>query len=225
MATAPTHLDYAHQPAALHRRNVRRRAAAVAMLLVVLIASNKWLPPAWRHARLLYWQDKCLAYVPPDRPVVKSSVGGNCAAPWHEFYELFSPPGRKALSTVFLHELCRKDGARRLVAVEAETAMGLGNVPDSEVALDYHVIAPGTLWRRPELVTSANLRPSFHYEGGEGQHFDIQPGRPDPADPTHFTFDVRWRQRTITLDGWLRDDDTILLEPRERLELLQVSKN
>jgi hypothetical protein len=223
MAAASTQLDYAHEPAALRRRNVRRALTAT-ILLVIALASVKWLVPAWRHAQLVYWQNKCLAYGLGDKPVVTSSVGGNCAPCWREFYNLFSPPGRKALSTVFLHELRKPDGTRRLVAIEADTFTGLGNAPDSEVTLDYHVIAPATLWRRPQLVTNANLRPYFYYEGGEGKHFDIHPGRADPANASHFTFDVTWRARRVTLDGWLRDDDTVLLEPRERLGLLQVSK-
>jgi hypothetical protein len=225
MAAASTQLDYAHEPAALRRRFVwRRRVVSAAILLVVVLASVKWVGPAWRHARLVYWQGKCLAYEAGDKLVVAGGIGGDCAGPWREFYNLFSPPGRKALGTVFLHELRKPDGTRRLVAVEAEAFMGLGNNPDSEVTLDYHVIVPATPWRRAQLVTNANLRPSFHYEGGEGQYFDIHPGRVDRGDPSHFTFDVTWRARTVTLDGWLRDDDTVLLEPRERIELLKVSR-
>lgn len=226
MTTGPTQLDYANEPAAaVARRRTLRRAVAAASVLAIVLASVKWLAPAWHHAQLLYWQGKCLTYTPASAgPVVQSSVGGRCATPWREFYDRFSPPGRKPLSTVFLHELRTPSGARRLVAVEAETFTSSGSIPDAEVSLDYHVIAPGALWRRPKLVTSAPARPTFYYEGGEGNHFDVHPGRPDPADPTHFTFDVRWRERTVTLDGWLRDDDTILLEPRQRLDLLKLSR-
>ena len=49
-------------------------------------------------------------------------------------------------------------------------------------------------------------------------------GQPDPADPTHFTLTLRYKSQTATLDGWLRDDDTILIEPRDRLERLQISR-
>ena len=224
MATAiTTQLDYAHEPA-MRRQRLRRRAFVVAILLALGVVSWKWCGAAWAHGQLLYWQGKCLAYVPAERPAVEGGVGGRSAACWDRFYELFSPPGRNAFSTVFLHELRKRDGTRRLVAVEASAFTGLGNAPDSEVSLEYHVIAPGSAWRRPVLVKNAEVRPYFYYEGGEGQHFDVLPGRGDPADGSHFTFDVRWRERTVTLDGWLRDDDTVLIEPRERLELLRASK-
>ena len=84
MATASTQLDYAHEPAALRRRSVRRRAVAAAIVLVVVLASLKWVGPAWRHAALVYWQGKCLAYEAGDKLVVAGGIGGDYAGPWRE---------------------------------------------------------------------------------------------------------------------------------------------
>ena len=221
---APSQLEYAQAPA-WHRRPRFRRAAFAAGLVVVLVLSWKWIGAGVQHARLLYWQGQCLAYAAPaERVVVDGTNRDSAARCWGEFYTLFSPPGRQNLTTVFLHELRKSDGARRLVALEASAFFGNGSHPDSEVSLDYHVIAPATLWSRAKLVTNAAARPYFYYEGGEGHHFQILAGQVDPKDPSHFTIPLRWKDRTVTLDGWLRDDDTILLEPRDRLERLQVSK-
>ena len=224
MSHAHPQLDYARSPA-WHRRTGVRRAALAAGLVVVLVLSLKWIGPAWDHARLLYQQGKCLAYTAPADRVVHDGQRADKAVPcWRDFYTLFSPPGRKDMTTLFLHELRKHDGTRRLVALEASTTWGTGQPPDSEVDLDYHVIAPATLWRRAELVTNAPARPYFYHESGEGTHFQILAGQPDPADPTHFTLTLRWKSQTATLDGWLRDDDTILIEPRDRLERLQISR-
>jgi hypothetical protein len=224
-AVTPAQLDYAHEPTAARRRRTRRAVWAVSLLAVALVAA-KWAPPAWQHARLLHWQGKCLAYAPaqPARPVVAGSVDQEHVACWREFYALFSPPGRNRLGTVFLHEMRRKDGQRRLVVLESKSVTGLGANPDSEVELEYHVIEPGTPWRRPRLLANAPIRPHFFYEGGEGAHFDVLPGRIDPADASHFTVDVRYRGRTITLDGWLTEGDALLLEPRESLSQLRVAR-
>lgn len=221
---APPQLDYEKLPA-WHRRLRLRRAALAAVLVVVCVLSYKWVGAAFDHARLLYWQGQCLAYTAPaDRAVIDGGRRDSAARCWSQFYTLFSPPGRKDLATVFLHELRKSDSTRRLVALEASNFWGNGAKPDNEVTLDYHVIAPATLWSRARLVTNAEARPYFYYEAAEGLHFRILAGQPDSADPSHFTVALRWKDRTVTLDGWLRPDDTILLEPRDRLERLEVSK-
>jgi hypothetical protein len=42
----------------------------------------------------------------------------------------------------------------------------------------------------------------------------IYAGQLDPEDASHFTIDYEARGRRHTIDGWLRDDETVLLEER-----------
>lgn len=41
-------------------------------------------------------------------------------------------------------------------------------------------------------------------------------GQPDPDDPTHFTIALEVNGAREVLDGWLQDDETVLLKPRDR---------
>ena len=220
----PAQLVYA-QPPVWHRRPGLRRAVLAASILVLITLSLKWLGPALDHARLLHYQSECLRYTaPPDRIVLDGPSPYQTAPCWRTFYTLFSPPGRKDLTTVFLHELRKKDGTRRLVTLEASSTWGNAQLPDSEIDLEYHVIAPATPWTRARLINNAEARPNFYHESGLGKAFQIHAGQPDPTDPTHFTIQLTYKKDSVIVDGWLRDDDTLLLEPRDRLERLQVSK-
>jgi hypothetical protein len=224
MAHIPAQLEYAPTPV-WHRRPRLRRALLAASLLALVALSLKWLGPAWDHARLLFFQGQCLTYTAPPEQTVLAGAGPYQTAPcWRNFYALFSPPGRKDLTTVFLHELRKKDGTRRLVTLEASATWSNAQLPDSEIDLEYHVIAPANPWTRARLINNAEARPYFYHESGLGKSFNIHAGQVDPDDPTHFTIELTWKKQSVTLDGWLRDDDTILLEPRDRLERLQVSK-
>jgi len=51
-------LDYATAPSWHHRKQARRAILAGALLLVGL-ASVKWLGPAWNHVRMIYYQGQC----------------------------------------------------------------------------------------------------------------------------------------------------------------------
>jgi hypothetical protein len=220
----PAQLEYAQTPV-WHRSPGLRRAILTASLVALIAVSLKWLGPAWDHARLLHHQSLCMAYTAPaDRVVLAGPSPYQTAPCWRDFYAVFSPPGRKDLTTVFLHELRKKDGTRRLVTLEASANWGNSALPDSEVDLEYHVIAPATPWTRAKLIANAEARPYFYHESGLGKAFQIHAGQPDPNDSTHFTIELTWKKESVTVDGWLRDDDTILLEPRDRLERLQVSK-
>ena len=220
----PAQLEYA-QPPVWHRRPALRRALVATSILALVAVSLKWIGPTIDHARLLHYQSQCLRYAaPPDRVVMAGESPYQTAPCWRSFYALFSPPGRKDLTTVFLHELQKKDGTRRLVTLEASANWGNTAQPDSEIDLEYHVIAPATPWTRARLINNAEARPYFYHESGLGKSFNIHAGQADPTDPTHFTIELTWKKQSVTVDGWLRDDDTILLEPRDRLERLQVSK-
>ena len=42
----------------------------------------------------------------------------------------------------------------------------------------------------------------------------VYAGQPDPSDPSHFVIEIESGGRRHTVDGWLQDDDTPLLQLR-----------
>jgi hypothetical protein len=108
----------------------------------------------------------------------------------------------------------RKDGAARLVAIEPAQIARTSGVPDAGLWFDYHVIAPGGAWSRPRL-----LRNEAWYYPGAWRSMKLYPAQIDPQDPSHFTmrFELGQRGTSGMVDGWLRPDDSLLLEIRHDL--------
>jgi hypothetical protein len=42
----------------------------------------------------------------------------------------------------------------------------------------------------------------------------VHAGQPDPADGSHFTLRLVIKSHEQILDGWLRDDERVVIEPR-----------
>ena len=209
MTDAVGQLEYAKAPR-WHRRRGVRRVILLAALVVCAVASVRWFEAAWGHAKLMYWQRKCLAYAAPSGTTVDQSAGRGVKA-WQEFYALLSPPGRKAAPLVFLGEMRRKDGGRRFVAIEEEQVQAARGNARRGLALDYHVIVPGGAWSRPRLVKNDV------WFSPEGQAVvKIHPAVIDPNDPSHVTIAVEpgYSGATGVIDGWLQADDSLLLEVR-----------
>jgi hypothetical protein len=193
-----------------------RRIILLVVLLGCGLASAKWLRAGWDHARLLYWQRKCLAYSAPADRVIDQS-GKQSVKEWQEFYALLSPPGRKAAPVVFLGEMRTRGGRKRLVAVEV-SLVGASTF-DGVIWFDYHVIEPGGLWHRPRLVK--NDFDTVVVWKSEASNVKLFAGQRDPGDPSHFkiTFETHARQsspaRAGVIDGWLQENDTISSETRK----------
>jgi hypothetical protein len=221
MADAPAQLDYA-QPLRWRQRKGFRRAIFAAALLLLIFGSLKFLRPAWDHARLLHYQRRCLAHV--DAPGTIAFDGGN-AVPnavddWERFYRLFSPPGGKHGTTIFLHELRRADGSKRLVAVEADlplSSMPVQLLPlfAAPLRLDSTVIVPGGIFELPQLRSNGSWLTPFGFVDRAG--FRLHAGRVDLANPSHFTIAFDYPAHPGTIDGWLQPDDSILFELRDPL--------
>jgi hypothetical protein len=214
MATPTPHLDYA-QPAA-PRAHTRAILLAVAALL--LIALVKFVPPAWNHALLLHYQSRCLAHASAPDHIVFDSTGVEAgpARDFERFYALFSPPGGRHDTTLFLGELRRPgDGLRRLVNVEV-AAQG---APCPQ--LYASVIEPGDLWNRPRLRSTDPWPTPFRLSFDHPATLRLHAARHDPKDASHFTIDFTYADRPGTIDGWLRKDDSLLFELRSPLSTLR----
>jgi hypothetical protein len=217
---ATRQLDYAGVPA-WHRRKVFRRVTVAGVLAVAAVVSLKWAEPAWHHARLLHYQGRCArAWKLGGQQVFsgKTPTALVASEDWDQFYALLSPPGKKQSAATFVHELRRKDGERRLVAVEMPPWPSNAFKGKSPLLLlDATVVAPGGFWSRPRVL--ASYRWSTWLTDGTSVADDslqLYGGVPDPNDPTHFTIAFTYAQRQHTIDGWLKNDDSVLLELRGR---------
>lgn len=215
MAALPPQLDYA-PPAPWRQRRRTRRAILIATLLLGLLASLKWVGPAWVHLRLLYYQHRCLTQRASPAQVVFDTVAKNYpSSDWDQFYTLFSPPGGRFDSTVFLGQLLQSDGTARLIAINIPHNPSASS--NSSVLFDIHVIRPATFWSSPRLCINSQWRAGASQQEEDGYEKVIQriyAGQLDPPRPDHFTIQLDSTKGPRTIDGWLQPDDTILLEYR-----------
>lgn len=235
--TLPTspQLDYA--PPIPWRRKLRsRRWALRALIAVVLLGLVAAAPSLWRRAQLVYWQRQCMSYTPapeqlaferdPARPQhiieefpsVKYDLAGTSLEPgtyftlpaWERFYEL-AGGGLRSNGTLFVHRRTSPRGNTRLVAVDLVRAYASG-----ELITAARVFSLGGLYRPPRELTAATIAPNaVPLNRPDAKIVRVFVGTPDPSDPSHFTIDYELDGQRHTLDGWLRDDDTVVIESRD----------
>lgn len=188
-------------------------------------------PSAWRRVEILYWQHRAMTYAPPadkvayddnPREAAKLCAAGHSLVtgphgevfdfpkPWDRFYSLISPPGRKQVATVFLHELSNPNGDRRLVAIELRSLDYSDRL--SLECFEETVFEPGGLMRDPKekMINARDPKGSavlryFH-------NAKWYAGQADPHDHSHFTIHGYRDGKPITLNGWLRKDDLVEFE-------------
>jgi len=211
MADSPLQLEYALEPS--WRKGKRaRRAIITAILLLGVVASVKWVGPAWTHGKVLYYQHQCLTHSELPSSIVydlnQKQPLKVIAKDWEQFYAAFSPPGGRFNATVFLGELRRKDGTARLVSIDVQSIQEriLLTYP-----FDVHVIKPATLWKQAELCSNTSWTVPFPAELSMDR---IHAGQRDNARADHFTITSEGPRGSVIIDGWLKDDDSVLLEAR-----------
>ena len=107
---------------------------------------------AFHRGHVLYWQNKAMQYAAPSDQVVLDITAGQgnvamtpaqgtflFAREWRRLNEVYAPPGRKPLATLFLHERKTPRGETRLVAVECTTAF-------PQLTLYPVVVKPGSVF-------------------------------------------------------------------------------
>jgi hypothetical protein len=241
MASAvPSGVDYAASGLPWHRRRRWRRTLLVLGALTCAAAAF-WLgPPVGRHVTLLRLQRRCMAYsqlaghvaydahaeqaealpnadaryqlmLDPKRYAVSMPDVGYVVPEWQDLYAAISPPGMKPAATLFLHERRNRRGEARLVAVHSVPAF-VGYHRASHLSI--RTVRPGTLLARPVLLWETTSLTSVGDPVGDAER--IITGRADPSDDSHFTFEIESMGERDTIDGWLRDDDSVVLEFRQR---------
>lgn len=179
-----------------------RTLVRIALISAGLFAVVTWGPLSWRKVELIYWQSRCLNHTPPSVQAAASNANVEVPHEWARFYQLLSPPGMNSAGTAFLGGRTSPAGNRRLVAVDVSHTMADSNHATARL------FVPGGLLSRPREV----LHPIGAVQLPAGGV--VVSGRADPRDPSHFTFICEAPDAQHVIDGWLRDDDTVLLEVR-----------
>jgi hypothetical protein len=182
------------------------RAAIASSLLVALALSIVlWGQPLWGKVQLLYWQARCMKYRMPEGTIASSSNRPTAvAAEWTNFYRHAGGSAVPSEGTVFLHERTSANGKRRLVAINVYDFGCFG-----QRGMVTRVFVPASLFARGREVASS--------AGGRLVDFDdvLYSGTPDPYDASHFVINYVAGEKTRVIDGWLTNDDRVLLEERQ----------
>jgi hypothetical protein len=159
----------------------------------------------------VYWQEKCMSYTASADQKVFVAVPALIPREWLEFSSLLSPPGLVSAGTVFLHERISPKGHRRLVAADLLTDR-LEDGGDIQMWAAPRIVEPGSLMHLPHDKVSADAVRQLPLIRVADAVFCM--GQPDSNDASHFTIRVIRGDRNEVIDGWLTDDDRVLLEPR-----------
>lgn len=218
-------LPYAAPPAWTHRRSTRRYLFVIAALLT-LASSWWWGALLVYRVRVAYWQRACLdstcppgtvAYDdgPPDAATHPSVARTDRA--WRQLADLFYPSGIALRPTVFVHPLQAPGRPWRLVVVELAAVRPLGTCR----ALDFttRVFQPGRWGGLREVGAGANVLLGIATVG-QDHRLRIDVGQCDPGNSAHFTITYQdGSAATHHLDGWLLEDDSVVLEPADSAAL------
>ena len=200
-----------------------------------------------KRMEMLSLQRQCMEYQPAPGTVLYAQDGTDTAAtkPWQRFFGMKPLPiwdtfqerhvapfgplrsgGLQSQGTLFLGERRSPAGNRRLVAVDLRVSW---NNQSWHASVEKRAVVPGTLRTEPRETWGGPPAPDLTTTNLVGQRdvlfvFDwnrkvkLYAGRPDPADPSHFTLDYELDGRRETIDGWLRDDDAVDLTQRNPLD-------
>jgi hypothetical protein len=227
--TPTQQLAYAAKQKSLRRRRFVVLVGVIILLCAVTpfaVRNGNMAMERWRVNRLYR---TCAAYTAPATKVVweeasqqvkqlrdyqtVGSHNGNAAffVP-NEWKQLNAAIGQQIQTwgTLFLHERITPTTKRpRLVGVDIAGWSRGGPVV---LFARCRTIAPAVPMRLP---TEAKVdHPSVHLSATEGP-LRLFAGQPDANDASHFTIEYMLGDQRGVIDGWLKDDGSVLLEPRE----------
>ena len=241
-------LDY--QPGQPVRRRRRRTRLLAAVVVASLVAASAWQGPvAYRWAVRTYWAGQVANYrAPPDLVVYEEDPtqwpallarGGYRSPPsnlpgWCPFVAHVNEPVRRFVEThelmaggdavVFAHARQTPSGRERVVIVwlpyNAVRCNDKGATPDNQVQMTFFTgVWDGAtlhegrvdLWVAPDRVARDRTTPLYAR---------LCAGQPALSDPTQFTMAMEMGEYFDVIDGYLRDDDTVLLRPRSHQHML-----
>ena len=238
-AQPPNHLDYQAKPCLLTR--VRSHACRIGLLVGGIVVVAVIVLKAQPKLESWYVQRQCSLYAPNPSEVVYQELPPDYDAPPDpKFSEIktdsalmrirIAPPCVRVLqqwcdvappasdwreAMLFLGGLETPKGDKRIVCLMRRTrdnsATTLG---DNVTCL---VVVPRALGGQV-TKTFSYTRPknaSRWVVGSYARRFEFLAGQRDLADSTHFTVPYRADDERGTIDGWLRDDDSVVLSVRD----------
>ena len=189
----------------------RRRAAGrscfggatVALsLLAVIIVAIKLLPAAKLRFDLLALQRQCMLHAP-----AANAATTIAADPvWMQFSNAVGASRPFNGSRIFLGRMTRPDGAERLVEVEYLQS------DLHSLLFEYTVVQPGDWNSTPRVLQKASLAAT--YPPGQAVQ-SVAEGKLDSVDSSRFRFEIQTDAGRLQYDGWLRNDDTMTIEPND----------
>lgn len=206
----PIPLDYAPAPPWYRTRRLRRRVALV-VLAAAIGCGIRWGPPAFKQARMLWWQHQCRAYAAPADEVVYDedpiaagkliALGGDyhgennpvdanaqvaCKVPqcYQRFRDVISRNHYDG-AIVYLGERALPDGRPCIVAVYFQNfAPGAVRYGHPLAAV---LIEPAPLTGEPRVIPHLSAMGAEAWVGGTHPTIRFFAGQPDPRDRTRFT--------------------------------------
>ena len=212
-------LDYA-QTSPWHQRRSSRRVVMLCFGVLLLGLCLRWGGSLVQRAKANYWFAQCVNHssapdeIAFEEDAAGSAVAGRQVPQWSSFYGTWSRAGLLTRGTLFLHKRMSRSGNGRLVGVD------LLNGRNGGVQMQSRVFEP-PVNPGPAKLKSATAREVELLKEPGGLR--IFAGQADPSDASHFTIAYQVRERRGLIDGWLKDDDTVLLEPREESNLPATS--
>ncbi len=201
-------------------RKIRDRLIAAVVIAVVFLITLWFGPSAMKRVELLYWQRRCSNYPSQSDQIVYTyhPEKGQAAAiqpiEWQRYSDLAGFKFTTGDLAVFIHSRTSPNGTSRIVMV------GAGGTPldwDKKwrISLNGQAIVPGGLFAMPG-TTSQSMAQNIvrFFDVPAAKQVIYRNGRIDPDDSSHFTLEMDADDQRFTTDGWLRDDDTVLLETR-----------
>ena len=233
-------LNYAPRVLYFQRRALHRTALALVIACLLAWAGFKWGPRAWEHAKILYWQRAVMRYSPPPdqlvyesdpvraRALLKSdtfeeltgSYGEaalRIAPAWDSFASLTLPYENHPGATLFAHARQNSLGQPRIVVVIGgwPTSVLHGGQSTDTVEVEVIIVRPGTWASMPSELTPLNYPHWIQLPlPAPIRHVQWFAGQPDPMDESHFTIAYCVDGGRGLVDGWLGDDDQVVLESR-----------
>ncbi|HVT90066.1 MAG TPA: hypothetical protein VHD56_14530 [Tepidisphaeraceae bacterium] len=200
----PQALEYAPRPS----RSSRVKRLIIAWMCILIVGGLAWRhgPYGWWYLQVLYWQNQCLNYsFPPGQQIIPGS-SVFIPRPWDQLYSILYTPTVPTDGTLFLHERRSPSGNIRLVVLD--TRLFFDGTDDS-IQPVARIFRAGSVLRivdeLPTPVISANALAKTD---------KLFAGQIDLANPSHFTIGAVLNGQETIIDGWLEDDDRVLLEPR-----------
>ena len=227
--TAAQQLAYEAKRKSLRRRRILVLVAVTILLCAVTPFAVRYANMAAERWRVNQLYRECAAYTAPAETPVWEEVAAQVKPP--RGYEIvgshngnaafFVPPTWKQLNaaigqqiqtwgTLFLHERTTPTSKRRLL-VGVDIA-GWSRGGPVVLFARVRTISPAVPMRLP--VQEKVDHPSVHLSATEAP-LRLFAGQVDANDASHFTIDYVLGEQKGVIDGWLKEDGSVVLEKRE----------